>query len=137
MYPTKGKLLLFLILLLTIFSLYISKTKQENNSLNDCVNYEDRQRFDTPIPVEWTAKFDGCLAGCWGGAFTRVPDDPKYHRFSAYVPDAGSKIEDKYLKEGLMLKIYGKWTDITDSYGSIFSNKCVPTVEIEKIEISE
>ena len=101
----------------------------------DCDNDYEIQKFDPPIPVVWTAKFTGCLSSCWGAAFTREPVDEKYPRFSGYVPDEGERIADKFMKKGQILKIHGMWTDVSDSYGSVFNNKCVPTVEIEKIEI--
>ena len=111
------------------------KNKSINNYEGDCINYQDKEVFKKPISIEWTAKFDGCLSSCWGAYFTRVPEDPKYPRFSGYVPDDGERISDEFMKEGQLLKIYGNWTDVSDSYGSIFDNKCVPTIEIEKIEI--
>lgn len=100
-----------------------------------CDNPEEITEFEKPIPVTWTAKLDGCLASCWGGAFTRVPVDNKYPRFSAYVPDAGEKIDDKFLKENQTLRISGKFTGIDSDHVGLFEGKCVPTVEIEKIEV--
>jgi len=101
----------------------------------ECDNYKEIQHFNKPISVVWEARFDGCLVSCWGASFTRIPSDPQYPRFSGYVRDSGDKIADEFMKEGQTLKIYGKWTDISASYASVFGNKCVPTVEIEKIEI--
>ncbi|MFH1792673.1 MAG: hypothetical protein ABH819_03480 [Patescibacteria group bacterium] len=113
----------------------LTKTISSNKYKGDCINYQDKQFFKEPIPVEWIAKFDTCLSSCWGGAFTRVPEDSKYPRFSGYVPDDGEKISDIYLEEGQTLKITGLWTDVSDSYASVFDNLCVPTIEIQKIEI--
>jgi len=104
---------------------------------NPCKNYEDYQIFDEPIPIEWTARFDGCLAGCWGASFSRDPIDEKFPRFSGYVPDEGKPIAEKYRQQDQILKITGLWTDVTDGYSSVFDNMCTPTVEIEKIEIFE
>jgi len=114
---------------------FIQKSIATEKYSDDCINYEDKEFFDNPIPIEWTARFDGCLSSCWGAYFTRFPEDSKYPKFSGYVPDDGERISDKFTKEGQLLKIYGNWTDVSDSYGSIFDNKCVPTVEIEKIEL--
>lgn len=135
----KALLICFFLGLIIILTSYLStaiKNKKADKYKGDCVNYQEKEFFKKPISIVWTAKFDGnCLSSCWGAAFTRVPEDPKYPRFSGYVPDEGERIADKYLKEGQILKIYGLWTDVSDSYGSVFDNKCVPTVEIEKMEI--
>lgn len=101
----------------------------------DCINYRDKQTFNKPISIVWTAKFDGCLRSCWGAAFTRDPSDPKYPRFSGYVPENGNSIAEEFRRGGQTLRIYGKWIDVSDSYGSVFHNSCVPTVSIDKIEI--
>lgn len=113
----------------------LTNTTTEKYQVEECDNYTEITKFKEPIPVVWDAKFTGCLSGCWGAAFTRVPNDSKYPRFSGYVPDSGNRIADEFMKEGQILKIYGKWIDVSDSYGSVFDNKCVPTVDIEKIEI--
>jgi hypothetical protein len=132
------KLLMIFLAIVGILSLfYVQKEDSLKESIKECDNYNEIQQFNKPIPVVWTAKFDGCLASCWGAAFTKVPEDFQYSRFSGYVPDEGEKISDEYMKEGQILKIYGKWTDVSASYASVFNNKCVPTVEIEKIEILE
>ena len=117
---------------------------------HECDNYKDIQNFEKPVPIIWIAKLDGCLMSCYGASFTRVPSGIKYPRFAGYYPDksgkynwdvtdsgdyAGSQIPDKFLKENLLLKIYGKWTGIdADHPFTVFENKCVPFVEIEKIE---
>ena len=126
--------IIFIIGSISTLIFYVSNKKTQELT-KECDNYKEIQHFKKPIPVVWTAKFDGCLVSCWGGAFTRIPSDPQYPRFSGYVPDSGNKIADEFMKKGLVLKIYGEWTDVSGSYGSVFNNKCVPTVEIEKIEI--
>ena len=126
---------IFLVCVSVLVSIYFIRKNKENQYVGDCINYKEKQFFNKPIPVEWTAKFDGCLASCWGGTFTRVPENSKYPRFSGYVPSDGEKIADEYLKEDKMLKITGLWTDVSDSYGSVFDNKCVPTVIIQKIDM--
>jgi hypothetical protein len=119
----------------------------------ECDNYKDIQEFERPVPIIWTAKFDSCLVSCYGASFTRVPSDAKYPRFAGYYPDVsgkydwdvasngdrgGSQIPDKFLKDGLILKIYGNRTGIdADHPRTVFENKCVPMVEIEKIEVME
>lgn len=119
----------------TVEYTYENGAFKEKNEVEVCDNYQDIEQFEKPIPVTWTAKFDGCLVGCWGAAFTRIPTDSKYPRFSAYVPDDGEKIDDKFLKENQTLKISGKFTGIDADHVSVFDRKCVPTIEIEKIEI--
>lgn len=112
-----------------------------------CDNYKEIQEFKNPIPIVWTAKFTGCLVSCWGAHFTRLPEEIKYKypRFAGYYPDAagkyhwekgGSQIPEKFREDGAVLKIYGKWTDIGEDHPrTVFGNKCVPTVNIERIEI--
>lgn len=114
---------------------FLLKNKKTDKYKGDCVNYQEKQFFKKPIPIEWTAKFGGCLVSCWGAYFTRIPEDVQYPMFSGYVPDNGDPIPEIYRNRKQTLKIYGRWTDVSDSYGSIFDRKCVPTVEIEKIEI--
>ena len=102
-----------------------------------CYNYEGIQKFEKPIPIVWTAKLDGCLVSCLGASFTRVPSDTKYPRFAGYYPN-DEIIPDKFLKGGLILKIYGKWIGIdADHPRTVFENKCVPMVDIEKIEVKQ
>ena len=139
----KRFLIVFLLIIFVLFPLYlinVNKSKEvdkkNDENIANCDNYQDAQQFESPVPIVWTAKFDGnCLSSCWGASFTKVPEDSKYPRFSGYVSDDGERIADEYLKEDQILKIYGNWVDVSDSYGSVFDNKCVPTVEIEKIEI--
>jgi len=112
-----------------------------------CDNYKEVQKFKNPIPIVWTAKFTGCLVSCWGAHFTRLPEGTnyKYPRFAGYYPDAakkyhweggGSQIPEKFLEDDAVLRIYGKWTDIGEDHPrTVFGNKCVPIVNIEKIEI--
>src|SRR3989344_546533 len=68
-----------------------------DTSGHECDNYTEITKFKEPISVVWEAKFTGCLSGCWGAAFTRVPTDPKYPRFSGYVPDNGNRISDEFM----------------------------------------
>lgn len=115
-----------------------------------CDNYEEIQDFEEPIPVIWEAKFTGCLVSCYGAHFSRIPETEnyKYPRFAGYYPDefgkynwenggnSGKQIPEKFLEDGLILKIYGKWIMIeADHPYTVFENKCVPILEIEKIEI--
>lgn len=46
----------------------------------------------------------------------------------------GERIDDKFLKENQTLRISGKFTGIDSDHVGLFDGKCVPTVEIEKIE---
>lgn len=114
-----------------------------------CENYKEIQDFEEPIPVIWEAKLTGCLMSCYGAHFTRIPEteNSKYPRFAGYYPDefgkyawddggnGGNQIPEKFLEDGLNLKIYGKWLGIDyDHPYTVFGNKCVPILEIEKIE---
>lgn len=114
---------------------YENGTFKEKNDEQACDNYTEIKQFEKSVPVVWTAKFDGCLVSCWGGAFTGVPANSEHPMFAGYVPDEGDRINEKYLKEGLLLKITGEWTGIDSDHVFMFNRRCVPTVEIEKIEI--
>lgn len=108
-----------------------------------CDNYEEIQDFEKPIPVIWEAQLEGCLSSCQGAHFTRITETKnyKYPRFSGYYIGYNSgknrkKIPEKFLEDGLNLRIYGEWAGIDVDYPhSIFEGKCVPIVGIEKIEI--
>lgn len=115
-----------------------------------CENYKEIQDFKEPISIIWEAKLTGCLVSCYGAHFTRIPETEnyKYPRFSAYYPDefgkykwenngnSGSQIPEKFLKNGLNLRIYGRWMSVGyDHPYTVFEGKCVPFVEIDKIEI--
>lgn len=106
-----------------------------DTSGHECDNYEEIAQFEKPIPVVWETKFSGCMDSCWGAAFTRVPVDPKHPMFAGYVPDEGKRIPEKYLKEDLLLRISGKWTGVDADHVFMFNRRCVPSVDIEKIEI--
>jgi hypothetical protein len=100
-----------------------------------CDNYLDIQEFEKPVPITWTAKLDGCLMSCYGASFTRVPSEIKYPRFAGYY-HGDQAIPDKFLEDGLTLKIYGNWNGIdADHPRTVFENKCVPMVDIKKIEV--
>ena len=103
-----------------------------------CENFNEIQEFENPVPVVWTAKMTGCLMSCQGAPFTRLPEGGEYEypRFAGYYKDG--TIPGEFLEEGLALKIYGDWIGIdADHSRTVFENKCVPIVEIEKIEIAE
>ncbi len=103
---------------------------------DDCENFSEAKTFDKPIPVEWTAKLDGCLISCLGASFTKVSPDDKYTHFAAYYRGNADAIADEFLEDGLTLKVTGMWTGIgSDHPRSVFENQCVPSVDIEKIEI--
>lgn len=101
---------------------------------NQCENYQEIKKFEKPIPIVWTAKLDGCLVSCEGVSFTKTSEDEKYPRFAGYYED-GKTIPNEFLEKGLILNVYGKWTGIDyDHPKTVFDNKCVPIVDIEKIE---
>lgn len=111
-----------------------------------CENYKEIQTFKKPIPIIWTARFDGCLMSCVAGSFTLLPKSVNntYPRFAGYyygdsseVDSLGEKtIPEKFQDKNLVLRISGIWGSIeADHPSSVFGGKCVPIVEIEKIEI--
>lgn len=98
-----------------------------------CDNQDEAEDFEKPIPVVWTAKMDGCLASCEGASFTRVPEDEKYPRFAGYY--ASGSYADIGQSEGT-LKIYGDWIGIAADHAvTVFDNKCVPIININKVEV--
>lgn len=116
----------------------------QNNSSAWCDNSDEAKDFEKSIPVVWTAKMEGCLASCQGASFTRIPEDNKYPHFAGYYPDfKGSydiddwnPIPDKFQKPDLLLKITGILIGIQDDHSqTVFEGKCIPIVNIEKIEI--
>lgn len=143
---------IFLAVLFSKHQTQLPTTSVAKESVSDlCDNYSDIQTFENPLPITWTARFDGCLMSCYGASFTRVPSDEQYPRFAGYYPnkegkysleldanggEGGSQIPERFRKNNQMLKISGKWTDIdADHPFSVFEDKCVPIVNIEKIEI--
>ncbi|GEM_PF-3831587 len=116
----------------------------------DCNNFQEATTFSKPIPIIWTAKFDGCLMSCYGAAFTQVSNtNQKYPRFAGYYPNKngkylwdtdsngiseGSQIPQEFQGNNL-LRIYGQWTSIDNDHAhTVFNDQCVPIVEIRKIE---
>ena len=97
-----------------------------------CDNYTEVEDFDKSIPIVWTARMDGCLMSCAGASFTRVPEDEKYPRFAGYFPASfGLELE----QDNAVLKISGDWVGIAaDHPHTVFEDKCVPIIEIDKIE---
>jgi len=121
-----------------------SNQEAQEVSIAWCDNSDEAEDFENPIPVVWTVKMDGCLASCQGASFTKIPKDEKYPRFSGYYPDTkgGYNIEDwnpipeEFQEKGLILKITGEWVGIQDDHPqTVFEGKCVPIVNIKKIEI--
>lgn len=111
--------------------------KEQSNFGSDgwpkCDNYKDIQNFVKPIPIVWLVKFNGCVMSCQGGFFIRIKEDAKYPHVVAYMSD-GEKISKEFQNNGLVLKITGEWGGIGDDYQTAFNNKCVPIINIKKIE---
>ena len=102
-----------------------------------CLNSLEIETFKTPKHVEWEAILDGCISSCGGGSFTKLNSskNEKHPRFVGYLKD-GKTIPENLLAKGIKLKISGKWISVEDDHSrTVFNNKCVPIVEIEKIEI--
>ena len=98
-----------------------------------CDNFNEVEDFKKPIPVIWTAKMDGCLVSCEGASFTRVPEDKKYPRFAGYYSGG---LQAELWQDNAVLKISGDWVGINaDHPHTVFDNKCVPVIHINKIEV--
>lgn len=133
----KNKLKLFLSFLLIIVSFLVLKPGINNEDSGEvCINHKEIKKFDKPVDIVWITKIDGCLVGCSGASFTKDSGGDVYARFAGYYSEQGKVISEDLLKEGTKVKVYGKWTGIGDDYSkSVFENKCVPIVQIEKLEI--
>ncbi|MEX2090597.1 MAG: hypothetical protein WD989_00485 [Candidatus Paceibacterota bacterium] len=98
-----------------------------------CENQDEIETFEEAISVVWTAKMDGCLVSCEGASFTRVPENDKYPRFVGYSAEL---LQDDIWQDGDIVKIFGDWVGIgSDHPVTVFNNKCVPIVNINKIEL--
>jgi len=112
---------------------------ENDQSFSDspCENENEIQRFENPERIEWLAEFGGCLNSCEGGAFRLVAgsDDDKFERFAGYLK-GGKAISEEFFKRGLVLKVSGVMSGIdADHPKTMFNNKCVPIIDIDKIEI--
>lgn len=147
----------FLLLIASIGILFFQKNKTyvleespedyqeiEVDSEAWCDNSNEVQDFEKPIPVVWTAHFDGCLVSCQGASFTKTVDDEKYTHFAGYYPDTKGNyysdefnpIPEKYQNNELVLKISGDWIGIDEDHPqTVFGKKCVPIMNIKQIEI--
>ena len=155
---SKYKWILAILLLVTLVSVFAflknkpREIKENTTDIEDaqetqeawCDNKNEAQDFEKPIPIEWTAHFDGCLVSCQGASFTKTIDDGKYPRFAGYYPDTKGNyfsdeynpIPEKYRNKELVLKVSGDWTGIEDDHPqTVFEGKCVPIVNIKQIEI--
>ncbi|PIR42127.1 MAG: hypothetical protein COV30_00020 [Candidatus Yanofskybacteria bacterium CG10_big_fil_rev_8_21_14_0_10_37_15] len=97
-----------------------------------CDNHSEIEEFEKPISIIWTAKIDGCLASCEGASFTRVPEENIHPRFAGYY---SKELKEEIKINDQIFKIYGDWIGINaDHPFTVFDNKCVPIVNVHKIE---
>lgn len=113
----------------------------------DCINQQEKESFTEPIPIIWLARMDGCLSSCFGGSFTKESSTDQHLRFAGYYPDTsgkyywdgeghGAQIPSEFQKDQPLLRIYGDWLGIEDDHPhTVFEDKCVPMIEIKKIEL--
>ena len=106
-----------------------------------CINSNEIEIFDKPKPISWEAQFNGCLTSCSQGHFTKIKlsENDKYPRFEGLYNGGQSQytdISDKFMEHGLKLRIIGDWVAVDSDYANtVFDGKCVPIVEIKKIEV--
>ena len=109
-----------------------------------CDNSDEVKTFEKPIPIIWFARMNGCLESCQGASFTKVDQNEEYPRFAGYYPDTNGEyfteewnpIPEKFQEKGLILRIEGDWLGIEEDHPqTVFGGKCVPIVNIRKIEI--
>jgi hypothetical protein len=138
---------------ITLEDLYNEEDLNENPNPDSvsqlCDNYEDLEVFEEPIPIVWEARLDGCLVSCMGASFTRMPESDQYQhsRFSGNYKDNWDDngeytgehiIEEEFRKDNITLRIYGDWIGVDYAYvDTVFGGKCVPDIDIDKIEIVE
>lgn len=132
------KNVVFTFTLILVFGFYFTLSRNGSTSksvLPTCSNGQDIKYFQNPIKIAWKAHLDECLVSCWGASFTRTDSNNlKHPRFSGYVPDNGDPIPKHFIESEKELLITGQWTDVSDDHVFLFDGRCVPTVEIEKIE---
>ena len=89
----------------------------------------------TPIPVTWDVQFGECLVGdCSGATFTKKASDEAFGEFPDFIGyyDVGEMYD---FKKGEDVRLHGKLREIyTDKDALSIQNRCVPIVQIQKIE---
>lgn len=106
----------FIILVFVGYNLYSYDSK------TDLINLVDNR-------VDWTGEIIATLSGGRAYAIKKMPDDIGYQYFLAERTDG----KDMWLSG--LVKVIGKWQSVDcEAYQTIF-NGCIPTVEIESIEL--
>jgi len=90
--------------------------------------YSEEVTFDKPIDVTWEGKIIAIFHSGTDYGIEINPKDKDYPFFYAYTGDKAN-----VATEG-NLRITGKWTGITCAYQNTIFGRCVPDVEVEKIE---
>ncbi|EKD43133.1 MAG: hypothetical protein ACD_72C00442G0010 [uncultured bacterium] len=131
------------IISIPIVSAEVPSTIESSESVQLCDNEDEVQYFPKPIPIVWKAKLMGCLVSCEGASFERIPTDVKYPYFAGYGPAIKAIIDNVSLVDmgdvpwgsKMPIKIYGQMIGIdADHPRTVFNNKCVPIVDIDRIE---
>jgi len=119
-----------------------SNTKEvANNDDSDlCENADEIVVFEKPIPIVWESKFSGCVESCYGGTFDVTAGNEKYPAFLGYpVNDEEmlrKMLDAESIQRDTILKVTGKLTAIDPAYANtLFGGKCVPNVDIERIDV--
>lgn len=103
---------------------------------NCCNNCE--KTFDKPIDVVWTGNVFAYMSSGANLAIERVPENKEYPLFSACCIDTVKENGDWIIPPETWItgkvKVTGKWLGITCTYVNTIFGRCVPDVDIEKIE---
>lgn len=98
-------------------------------------NYVDcscEETFEEPIDVVWAGNVFAHMQSGEAFGITRGFSDDAF--FACCIE--GKMIDDKWTIEDIegKVRVTGKWTGITCAYGNTIFGRCVPNVEIERIE---
>ncbi len=113
--------------------------KWQNNKL---IEIEDdgfgcgcEETFEKPIDVVWTGNVFAFMQSGEAFGIERTPKNEQYPVFFACCIE-GKMENDKWIIDHIRgkVKITGKWTGITCAYKNTIFGRCVPDVDIEKIE---
>lgn len=140
----RSSIVVIVILILVVVGLATdspTKEKQiEDNpaptSMPECRNEEQMTVFAQPKKVVWTGRVIGLMVSGWGIALQKEPlEVGEIPYFAAYVEDDGPPIANEILHTDKLVRVEGLWVDTSGQYGSIFNQYCVPTINIESIEL--
>ncbi len=113
-----------------------SQTKEQEQTEEDYgVDCACEKTFEKPIDIVWTGKVFAYMMSGEAFGVERTLKNEEYPVFFACCIE-GRWEDDKWIIDDIdgKVRVAGKWTGITCAYGNTIFGRCVPNVEIEKIE---